>query len=330
MKRHHQDTLEDDMEAVDEESPGQWHGSAAEDEGCHVTSRRRLVDPSTLSPKQLDRVMKNRQAAQASRDRKKAYVTQLEASNDRLKTEARDLRTRVHVLEQEKDCLSDEVSQLKSEFDQLRALLLARLQAPTPASDDLVDERHSPSHVAPVSPPAEHRARGGSISGIALRPADSPATRVHFTGSSPSVRIADHLLGARHVTNQQLPSRSQQPAIPHRTSVPRQRFSVPVMRLMQLNHLYRQGHMASVAPLTRHLLSTRQAKAKNKRRQTGGTPGRVQRQQQQMMKMGSSFGPRRRLTIQRYRHTNLSSTWTPRRMSLSDLMNLLISKYQPK
>lgn len=329
MKRNHQYTLEDDMESAEEDNPGQWHGSTSHDEeGCHVTSRRRVVDPSSLTPKQLDRVMKNRQAAQASRDRKKAYVTQLEASNNRLKTEAHDLRTRVHVLEKEKDCLSGEVSQLKSEFEQLRALLLARLQAPIPAAEELVDERHSSAHAAPLNPVVEGYRAHGLASDAALRPADTPATRVYRPGSSPSIRIADHLLGARRVTTQQLPSRSQQqPAtMNQRVSVrPQQlRFSVPVMRLMQLNRLYRQGRMASVAPLTRHLLrSRRQEKAKQRRRQTG-------QQQQSMLKMGSSLGTRRRLTMRQARHTNISSTWTPRRMSLSDLMNMLISKYQPK
>lgn len=336
MKRRHDDTQADASDSTEEEQPGQWQDSALE--ACHVSPRRRLVDPSGLTPKQLDRVLKNRQAAQASRDRKRTYVTELEASNDRLKTEARDLRTRVHVLEREKVSLSGEVSQLKTEFDQLRALLLARLNSPTqPAADELVDEQqqqqHSPTHVAPGPEPqlpaATHRALA-SAAGLALRPADSPATRVHRAGSSPSIRLADHLLGARRDTNQQLPARSQ--PVTRRASMPLAtrngpRFSLPVLRLVQLNHLYRQGRLVSVAPLTHRLL-----RGKSSTNRVTGGRGRMQRHQSPLMKTGSSSsGPRPlRLSIQQARRMTLSSTWRPRRISLSDLMNMLISKYQPK
>jgi len=150
--------------------------SSCSEDGSHevqgqggITFRRRRIDPTELTPKQLDRVMKNRQAAQASRDRKRAYVTELEASRDRLEEEARELRVRVRDLEQEKDQLADEVCQLRGDFEELKKMMLCQLDPKEQAG--LLDRLRAPrAGVVPC---------GGMVSS---RMTDSLAT----VNSSPS------------------------------------------------------------------------------------------------------------------------------------------------
>ncbi len=158
-----------------------------------ITIRRRHVDPTELTPKQLERVLKNRQAAQASRERKRAYVTEVEESRDRLQEEANELLVRVNTLEREKTALHDQVNQLKSEFAELRALFLSRTSSSLP-----LELNDSTSAV-----PQEGR--------MSHRPTDHPAKSVLTSTTSPSIRFDHSFLGRRRLTVMPLSARPHRP-----------------------------------------------------------------------------------------------------------------------
>jgi hypothetical protein len=77
-----------------------------------------------LDDRRRDRAIKNRESAQASRERKRQYVSELEETRDTLKEESRNLRARVGILEVEKSSLIGELTVLKREFEQLKRLVL--------------------------------------------------------------------------------------------------------------------------------------------------------------------------------------------------------------
>lgn len=188
-KRRYEDTREDHSPSS-HGSDDSDHDGAGDEASDKITIRRRHIDPSELTPKQLDRVLKNRQAAQASRERKRAYVSELEASRDLLQVEAVELRSRVHTLELEKSALASQVSQLKNEFEELKALLF--LQSPCPgvpkALAGVLDRR----------PPGSANA---SADHMALHPTDSPAKFVLHAAPSPLIKQVDHqILGSRRLT----------------------------------------------------------------------------------------------------------------------------------
>lgn len=333
MKRKHTSvTQEEDSETYNtdsEETP--WRSSEDTRTGCHVSIRRRRIDSTELTPKQLTRIMKNRQAAQASRDRKKNYVTELEASKEQLETEAVTLRHRVEILETEKCSLSSQVCQLKSEFEQLRALILGRNASFS--ADQLVDEQllsNKPSvPQSPSSSVVELDIR------MDLRPTATPATTVPPATSSPSIIIVDHqpTLGSRRAT---MPPLSVQNHC-LRTLQPQRHMLTGRMarRLLALRQQLQSrkqklAFAASVAPLTLRLLKARQRNQTTRPRTGSLTPTFTDNP-----RLKRSFGstttllPRTRLRIRQMQRSAKSSTWS-RRMSISDLMNLLISKYQPK
>ncbi|PJF18688.1 hypothetical protein PSACC_01512 [Paramicrosporidium saccamoebae] len=74
--------------------------------------------------KKRERAIKNRESAQASRERKRQYVSELEETRDTLKEESRNLRARVGALEYEKSSLMGELTVLKREFEQLKRLVM--------------------------------------------------------------------------------------------------------------------------------------------------------------------------------------------------------------
>lgn len=188
-KRRYEDSKEDHVAA----HPGSEysdHDDVCDEASDKITIRRRHIDPSELTPKQLDRVLKNRQAAQASRERKRAYVAELESSRDLLQAEASELRSRVQVLELEKSALANQVSQLKSEFEELKTLLLLQstnpMQGVPKALAGVLDRS---SFGSPTANP------------MTLHPTDPPAITVLHATPSPSIKQVDHhLLGSCRLT----------------------------------------------------------------------------------------------------------------------------------
>jgi len=93
--------------------------------------------------KQRKRAIKNRQSAQASRERKRLHVAELEKSRDSLSGETMMLRSRVSTLEMEKENLSMELCNLKEQFKKLKQLVLAQkgesLRLDLPKEDTKVD-----------------------------------------------------------------------------------------------------------------------------------------------------------------------------------------------
>lgn len=180
--------LEDSPAEEDEQQPG------SPSQQQQISIRRRNVNPDELTVKQLERVLKNRQAAQASRERKRTYVSELEASRDLLQAEAVELRSRVQVLEQEKSALSSQVSHLKAEFEELKAFILSDPKGLAGVLDKSIV---FPSSASPAA-------------ALALRPTDPPAINVLYAASSPSIKLADHpFLGSCRLTQLPLSARTQ-------------------------------------------------------------------------------------------------------------------------
>lgn len=234
-----------------------------------LTIRRRQIDPTELTPKQLNRVLKNRQAAQASRERKRAYVDELEESRERLQAEATELRTRVQSLERDKAALASQVDQLKCEFDDLRALLLGRLG---PKAAEGVEASGLLSHTAA---PAAGEGRGlardddlfpsDACFRMTDRPTANPATNVRGA-SLPLINSDRSFLGGRRAAMppsarhhcQQRPG----PRRPHgqlaRRPAPGKTLSPQSSRL-QSGRAGQRGQkcLRAAAPLTLSLLSAR-------------------------------------------------------------------------
>ena len=74
--------------------------------------------------KRQERAIKNRESAQASRERKRHYMEELERDRDALTLETKSLRARVGVLEEEKSTLMNEMAVIKQEMEQLKQLVM--------------------------------------------------------------------------------------------------------------------------------------------------------------------------------------------------------------
>ena len=72
------------------------------------------------------RAIKNRQAAHASRERKRRYLEELELNNRTLENESWTLRARVETLEHEKSELRATLTTLQSDIEQLKQMILTR------------------------------------------------------------------------------------------------------------------------------------------------------------------------------------------------------------
>jgi len=335
-KRQHSSEAEDQEDTQGSGLCEGWHGETNSESKaeCHVSIRQRQVDTAVLNQKQLARIASNRQAAQTSRNRQKAYVSELEFSNVQLQAEASDLRTRVRVLEHEKGELFSEVSHLKSEFDQLRALLLARISMSTPSPEHLVNEQvkttSNPTSTSPTAAFSSQRLSTGTR--MTLHPTALSATIpvLHAT-PSPSIKLVDqHHLGRCRATNP-LPLSGRNHCMPELmrwASIQQQRLQMQRHRMKNTDT--QMG--CDLAPLTRRLLNLPLAK-----RIIGSTMGQATESIWKTFS-GQRVARSRNIQMRKVRQTALSSTWstpaapTPsrRRLSLADLMNQLITKYQPK
>ncbi|KAG0240968.1 hypothetical protein BGX31_001550 [Mortierella sp. GBA43] len=88
------------------------------------TSRKRAqADPSEKEAKALQRVLRNRAAAQESRDKKRKYVSEIEASNEQLQHENTQLLKRLKTVESDNVALSQRLEALTAQFAQMQQLL---------------------------------------------------------------------------------------------------------------------------------------------------------------------------------------------------------------
>jgi len=91
----------------------------------HMCNEETVAAPVMSAEEKLRiRALRNRQAAHASRERKRQYTCELEHERDQLFEESRLLRSRIDLLEAEKTSLAAQVNLLQSEMDSLRRLIL--------------------------------------------------------------------------------------------------------------------------------------------------------------------------------------------------------------
>lgn len=284
----------------------------------HVTLTRRPVDPTQLTPKQIERVLKNRQAAQASRERKRAYVTELEESRDRLRMEAQELRQRVVILERDKSKLMNEVDTLRAEFDELRRLLIKRdsTKVHDKASDDdkgffrnvSTQENNDRTNRTKYDDPnllVDHTVQKIMDKSFRTnnRSAAQPANFQWNATSSPSTPRG-HLLGSGRLSSMPLPNRIRRSLISSLNPSVHVRH-LPCRSIMSKKPLL----MAFPAPMTRSLLRPRLSSSL-KITKVLSKPQRTS--------SGSIT-----MTDKEQIH---SLTWQ-QRMTITDLMTSLISKY---
>ncbi|KAG2183639.1 hypothetical protein INT43_006647 [Umbelopsis isabellina] len=89
-----------------------------------VNPRKRKQTLEDVDQKQKERILRNRAAAQDSRDRKRRYISTLETTNEQLKEQNNELTEKLKTVETENQLLSAQlrmfVSQLSQAQDQLR------------------------------------------------------------------------------------------------------------------------------------------------------------------------------------------------------------------
>lgn len=146
------------------------------------------LSPSHHPPedRRRNRAIRNRQSAQASRERKRQYVQELESSRDALQAETRNLRARVHGLEYERGHLVEELARLRRDLEQLQGLVGGIMSAAPVNSNGNNNNSNFPSHSLgrSMSSPSP----SGDPSGT--RPSDcSPPTLPRFP--TPTTRDDD-------------------------------------------------------------------------------------------------------------------------------------------
>ncbi|KAI8353825.1 hypothetical protein B0O80DRAFT_372194, partial [Mortierella sp. GBAus27b] len=82
--------------------------------------KRAQADPSEKEAKALQRVLRNRAAAQESRDKKRKYVSEIEASNEQLQHENTQLLKRLKTVESDNVALSQRLEALTAQFAQMQ------------------------------------------------------------------------------------------------------------------------------------------------------------------------------------------------------------------
>ncbi|KAI1315014.1 hypothetical protein EDD11_001399 [Mortierella claussenii] len=98
--------------------------TATSSESSNTNSRKRAAaDPTDKEAKARERVLRNRAAAQESRDKKRKYVADIEASNDTLQQENTQLLKRLKTVESDNLALSQRLEALTAQFAQMQQLL---------------------------------------------------------------------------------------------------------------------------------------------------------------------------------------------------------------
>ena len=85
--------------------------------------KRPAADPLDKEAKARERVLRNRAAAQESRDKKRKYVAEIEASNESLQQENVQLLKRLKTVESDNLTLSHKLEALSAQFAQMQQQL---------------------------------------------------------------------------------------------------------------------------------------------------------------------------------------------------------------
>lgn len=190
------------MEALKKTPPPSAHGASA------GQKRPRTVCKSKPCP--VSRAVRNRQAALTSRERKRAYVLELEAARAALLQDSHRSRHRIGLLEAENSALRAELDALRGDFAHLRELLTSSAP-PTSAAADANQSRGlwgRAGHFA--CSPIERDASHGSA------PA---AGSCHPAERSPPTSLPERLFLAPRAGTEELPDQLH----PHRPA-PRTRL----------------------------------------------------------------------------------------------------------
>ncbi|KAF9399612.1 hypothetical protein BGX21_005915 [Mortierella sp. AD011] len=97
-------------------------------------SRKRSSDPLDKEAKARERVLRNRAAAQESRDKKRKYVADIEASNELLQEENCQLLKRLKTVESDNLALSQRLEALTAQFTQMQQLLSQSIKQNQPGA----------------------------------------------------------------------------------------------------------------------------------------------------------------------------------------------------
>ncbi|KAG2185554.1 hypothetical protein INT44_002347 [Umbelopsis vinacea] len=108
----------EDFSAANADSP------SSDSPSEHINPKKRKHTLEDKDQKQRERILRNRAAAQDSRDRKRRYISNLETDNQQLKEQNEELNKRLQSVETENEVLSAQlrmfVTQLSQVQDQLR------------------------------------------------------------------------------------------------------------------------------------------------------------------------------------------------------------------
>ncbi|KAG0241511.1 hypothetical protein BGW41_005820 [Actinomortierella wolfii] len=94
--------------------------------------RKRSQDPADKEARARERVLRNRAAAQESRDKKRKYVADIEASNAQLQEENSQLLKRLKTVEEDNQALSKRLEALTAQFEKIQQQLAMSAIQQTP------------------------------------------------------------------------------------------------------------------------------------------------------------------------------------------------------
>ncbi|KAF8933505.1 hypothetical protein BGZ58_006292 [Dissophora ornata] len=100
-----------------------------------TSSRKRSADPLDKEAKARERVLRNRAAAQESRDKKRKYMSDIETSNEHLQQENTQLLKRLKTVESDNQALSQRLEALTAQFAQMQQLLSQSVKHNQPGAD---------------------------------------------------------------------------------------------------------------------------------------------------------------------------------------------------
>ncbi|KAG0349594.1 hypothetical protein BGZ54_004315 [Gamsiella multidivaricata] len=110
------------------ETPAKPKGKSKAVSSSSTTHRKRSTDPADKETKARERVLRNRAAAQESRDKKRKYVEEIETSNEHLQQENTQLLKRLKTVESDNLALSQRLETLTAQFAQMQQLLSQSLK----------------------------------------------------------------------------------------------------------------------------------------------------------------------------------------------------------